>query len=330
MRFRDKMLYTARNDRENAMTSAAITQPIAGLHHVTAISGPAQENIDFYAQRLGTRLIKKTVNFDAPEMYHLYYGAPDARPGSVLTFFNRETSARGQAGTGAAQAFAYAVAPEALEEWHTRLGGTRFTRFGETGLALQDPHGQAFEMIATPAQTVWGAFHSATLWVADPEPTARILTDVFGYQPHGQERGPEGARFRFHLPGNAPGRIVDIWHSDIPAKHRPGPGTIHHIAFRARDLAHQQALRDTLLARGEQVTEVKDRQYFKAIYFREPGGVLFEIATDGPGFTVDEPMEHLGAALKLPPQHEHRRAELEASLPALRTDTHHTPKAPLP
>jgi glyoxalase family protein len=301
------------------MTPAPIATPIDGLHHITAISGPAQENLDFYTTRLDTRLIKKTVNFDAPQMYHLYYGAQDARPGSVLTFFNRETTARGQAGTGAAQAFAYAVAPEALERWQARLGGTRFARFGAEGLALQDPHGQAFEIIATQAQSVWGEFHSATLWLADPEPTARILTEVFGYSFAGEERGADGTRSRFQLPGDAPGRTLDIWRSDRPVQARPGPGTIHHIAFRARDMAHQQALREALLARGEQVTEVKDRQYFKAIYFREPGGVLFEIATDGPGFAVDEPMAHLGEALKLPAQYEPRRTELEASLPALVT-----------
>jgi glyoxalase family protein len=291
--------------------------PIEGLHHVTAISGPAQENLEFYTKRLGTRLITKTVNFDAPQMYHLYYGAKDARPGSVLTFFNRETTARGQAGTGAAQAFAYAVAPEALDDWHTRLGGAVFTRFGENGVALQDPHGQAFEMIATAEQSAWGEFHSATLWLADPEPTAHILTEVFGYSFIAEERGANGTRLRFQLPGTAPGRKLDIWRSDTPVQARPGPGTIHHIAFRARDEAHQYALREALLERGEQVTEVKDRQYFKAIYFREPGGVLFEIATDGPGFDMDEPMAHLGESLKLPPQYEHRRAEIEAGLPTL-------------
>lgn len=291
--------------------------PIAGLHHVTAISGPAQANLDFYTRTMNTRLIKRTVNFDAPEMYHLYYGAQDARPGSVLTFFNREDTARGQAGEGAALSFAYAVTPAQLDSWHKTLGGTRTSRFGADVLSLTDPHGQAFEMIADPEAGAWGAFHSATLWVADPGPTAAILTEVFGYAYIGEESGPGGTRHRYALPGDAPGRIIDIWQSDAPVAARQGPGTIHHIAFRARDTDHQAALRDILMARGERVTEVKDRQYFKAIYFREPGGILFEIATDGPGFDTDEPMAHLGEALQLPPQHEPRRAELEDRLPAL-------------
>ncbi|TQM94056.1 ring-cleaving dioxygenase [Roseinatronobacter monicus] len=295
--------------------------PIAGLHHVTAISGPAQENLDFYTRMIKTRLVKQTVNFDAPEMYHLYYGAQNATPGSVLTFFNSETRARGQAGVGATQAFAYAIAPDDLAQWHDTLGGTRTSRFGAEVLSLTDPHGQAFEMVADPDAGTWGEFHSVTLWVADPEPTARILTEVFGYSLAGEERGTDGTRTRYTLPGDAPGRVVDLWRADAPVKARPGPGTIHHVAFRARDAAHQQALREVLLARGETVTEVKDRQYFKAIYFREPAGILFEIATDGPGFDIDEPMATLGQSLKLPPQHEARRAELESRLPPL--DLHH-------
>lgn len=299
------------------MSDQHLKTPIAGLHHVTAISGPAQENLDYYTQVLKTRLIKKTVNFDAPEMYHLYFGTQDARPGSVMTFFNREERGQGQAGAGAAQAFAYAVAPEALSEWHNALGGTVSTRFGAQVLSVTDPHGQAFELIADAQAGPWGVFHSVTLWIDDPDPTAAILTDVFGYAFHGEERSTDGRRLRYALPGDAPGRVVDLWVADAPVKARPGPGTIHHIAFRARDAAHQSALREALLARGERVTEVKDRQYFKAIYFREPGGVLFEIATDGPGFDVDEPMDALGQSLKLPPQYEHRREEIAARLPEL-------------
>ncbi|MCC5956475.1 MAG: ring-cleaving dioxygenase [Natronohydrobacter sp.] len=302
------------------MSDPHLKTPIAGLHHVTAISGPAQENLDYYTKILKTRLIKKTVNFDAPDMYHLYYGAQDARPGSVMTFFNREARGQGQAGTGAAQAFAYAVAPDDLPKWHEALGGTRSTRFGAQVLSVTDPHGQAFELIADTEAGPWGVFHSVTLWVADPVPTAAILTEVFGYALHGEERSTGGRRLRYTLPGDASGRVVDLWVADTPVKARPGPGTIHHVAFRARDAAHQAALRENLLARGENVTEVKDRQYFKAIYFREPGGVLFEIATDGPGFDVDEPMAALGTGLKLPPQYEHDRAQIEARLPVLRAE----------
>lgn len=302
------------------MSDQHLKTPIAGLHHVTAISGPAQENLDFYTKALKTRLIKKTVNFDAPEMYHLYYGAQDARPGSVMTFFNREERGQGQAGAGAAQAFAYAVAPEDLSEWQSVLGGSLSTRFGTQVLSVTDPHGQAFELVAESGAGPWGVFHSVTLWIDDPDPTAAILTEVFGYAFLGEERVAGGRRLRYALPGDAPGRVVDLWVADEAVKARPGPGTIHHVAFRARDTAHQSALREVLLARGERVTDVKDRQYFKAIYFREPGGVLFEIATDGPGFDIDEPMAQLGEGLKLPPQYEADRARIEARLPALTVD----------
>lgn len=300
------------------MPDQHLKTPIAGLHHVTAVSGPAQENLDFYTKTLKTRLIKQTVNFDAPEMYHLYYAAAHAQPGSVLTFFNREDrAARGQAGEGAALAFAYSVGAGEVLQWQDRLGGRLSTRFGAQVLTLTDPHGQQVEMIADANAGHWGEFHSVTLWLADPTPTAEILTDVFGYAFVGEERGAEGVRTRYALPGDAPGRVIDLLRTDTPTRARPGPGTIHHIAFRARDTTHQAALRTALRARGETVTEVKDRQYFKAIYFREPGGVLFEIATDGPGFDVDEPMTALGESLKLPPQHEARRAELKDRLPSL-------------
>lgn len=299
------------------MTDPDLKTPIAGLHHVTAISGPAQENLDFYTRVLNTRLIKKTVNFDAPEMYHLYFGAQDARPGSVMTFFNRETGEQGQAGYGAAQAFAYAVAPDALAQWQNVLGGQIATRFGMQVLCATEPHGQAFELVADPEAGPWGAFHSVTLWVETPEPTAAILTESLGFAHVGAERGATGLRLRYALSGTAPGRVVDLWVADAPVKARPGRGTIHHIAFRARDDMHQNALRAALMKRGLRVTEVKDRQYFKAIYFREPGGVLIEIATDGPGFAVDEPMDALGTGLMLPPHYEPRRAEIAARLPPL-------------
>lgn len=294
-----------------------MTSPIAGLHHVTAISGPAQQNLDFYTKVLGARLIKQTVNFDAPEMYHLYYGAQDARPGSVLTFFNRETADRGRVGAGMTSAFAYSVPPQALAQWHQTLGGTLSERFGTKTLSLTDPHGQQFDLVADEEAETFGVFHSATLWVAQPEPTAAILTEVFGYVSVGEERGDSGRRLRYALAGDAPGRVLDLWCADTPVRAQPGPGTIHHIAFRARDTGHQKALRDTLLARGEQVTDVKDRKYFNAIYFREPGGILFEIATDGPGFDVDEPFGALGQKLQLPPDHEMNRALIEARLPNL-------------
>lgn len=297
--------------------AGTLKTPIAGLHHVTAISGPAQENLDFYTRVMRTRLIKQTVNFDAPEMYHLYYGTEDARPGSVVTFFNREERGQGQAGVGAAQSFAYSVAPDAMAEWQAQMGGTVTERFGAQVLVLRDPHGQHFELVADPQAGPWGVLHSVTLWVAEPGPTAEILTEVFGYRLLGEANEPGGRRLRFALSGDAPGRVVDLWVADSPERARPGPGTIHHVAFRARDTDHQAALREDLMARGQNVTELRDRQYFKAVYFREPGGILFEIATDCPGFDRDEPLPQLGHNLMLPPQYESRRAEIEARLPPL-------------
>ncbi len=290
--------------------------PITGLHHVTAISGPPQPNVDFYIRDLGQRLVKKTVNFDAPDVWHLYYGDQEASPGSILTFFPFVGARRGHAGPGMASAFAYAVAPGALDGFAQRLKGTRSERFGTEVLTLSDPDGLAVEMVADPeAMEQPGAFHSATLTLRDPEPTARLLADGFGYAETGSERDGAGERLRMTLPGDGPGRVIDLWRPDAPGRSIPGAGTIHHIAFRARDDAHQDALRERLMGLGMEVTPRTDRQYFNAIYFREPGGVLFEVATDPPGFAIDEALEALGTALKLPPQYEPRRAAIEDALP---------------
>lgn len=293
-------------------------RPITGLHHITAIAGPAQRNLDFYVRTLRQRLVKKTVNFDAPDVYHLYFGDAEAAPGSILTFFPYAFARPGLAGPGMASAFAYAVAPEAVSAWAARTGGITGTRFGAELLQLTDPDGLTVELIAEPGAADDPAmFHSATLWLDDPEPTAQLLSEAFGFEDQGAERSANGTRLRMALPGDGPGRVIDLWRSDSASPARPGAGTIHHIAFRARDDAHQDALRARLLSLGMKVTPRIDRQYFNAIYFREPGGVLFEIATDPPGFAVDEAPDALGRALKLPPQYEGRRAQIEAALPPL-------------
>ena len=290
--------------------------PIAGLHHVTAISGPPQPNVDFYIRDMGQRLVKKTVNFDAPDVYHLYYGDQEATPGSILTFFPFVGARAGRAGPGMASAFAYGVSPAAFDSWAARLQGQTVARFGARVLELADPDGLQVELVEdTAAKAQPGAFHSATLWLDNPEPTARLLIDGFGYAEAGSERGKDGERLRLELPGQGAGRVIDLWRADSPVRGVPGAGTIHHIAFRARDNAHQDDLRERLLGLGMQVTPRIDRQYFNAIYFREPGGVLFEVATDPPGFDVDEPMADLGTALKLPAQYESRRAQIESALP---------------
>ncbi|MGY6411764.1 MAG: ring-cleaving dioxygenase [Alkalilacustris sp.] len=295
--------------------------PTAGLHHVTAISGPPARNVGFYTRDLGLSLVKRTVNFDDPGTWHLYYGDAAGSPGTILTFFPFPNAGSGREGHGETHAFAYATAPGSLDGWATRLGAGPediSERFGARVLSLRDPHNQRLELIedAGAPETGLGAFHSVTLLVADPDPTLRVLTDHLGYRETGTERQLDGQRIRLQAAGGGVAGIVDVLqYPGAPA--RPGAGSIHHIAFRASDDAHQDALRESLRSAGHNVTPRIDRQYFNAIYFREPGGVLFEIATDPPGFAVDEAPDALGRALKLPPQYEPQRARIEAALPSL-------------
>jgi len=295
--------------------------PTAGLHHVTAISGQPAANVRYYTERLGQRLVKKTVNFDDPGTWHLYYGDAAGSPGTILTFFPFVGAAPGREGPGQALAWAYGVPRGAFDGWVARMGAGPAQvseRFGARVLTLTDPHGQRLELVegAGRGDALTG-FHSVTLWVDDPEPTMRVLTDLLGYAPRGEEADAGGGRrLRLEAEGEAPGRVIDILHRPA-APGRQGAGTIHHIAFRAQDDAHQDALREALMAAGQRVTPRVDRQYFNAIYFREPGGTLFEIATDPPGFAVDEAPEALGRTLMLPPQYEPMRARIEAHLPPL-------------
>lgn len=299
---------------------------IPGIHHVTAISGPAQENVDFYAGTLGQRLVKRTVNFDAPDTYHLYYGDRTGSPGTIMTFFPFTDAGRGRAGPGMASAYAYAVTEGQFDGWIERLAQDAIDfdgpgeRFGDRVITLRDADGAPVELVETGRSggEPLDGFHSVTLWLRDPAPTARLLTDAFGYVDGGSETAGGVERLRLVAPGGARGSIVDLIRSDTPAIGRPGAGTIHHVAFRARSDAEQREWQERLLSFGHRTTEVIDRQYFNAIYFREPGGVLFEIATDPPGFSVDEPVEALGQSLKLPAKHERLRERLERTLPPLR------------
>ena len=310
------------------MSDAAIPRAIPGLHHVTAISGPPQANLDFYVRDLGQRLVKRTVNFDDPGTYHLYYGNKGAEPGSILTFFPFVDAGPGRAGAGMASAFAYAV--DDLDAWMKRLAGDAiefegpFTRFGECGIALKDPDGLRVELIEGAARD--GSFHSVTLWLNEFESTGRVL-EAMGYERDAEEGEATGGtggtggterRLRLRSPTATRGAVVDLMVSDAPSIGRPGAGTIHHVAFRAPTPEDQRAWRDRLAAIGMDVTPVIDRQYFDAIYFRTPGGVLFEIATDPPGFAVDEDADSLGEALKLPAQYEAYRERIEQVLPALK------------
>ncbi len=310
-----------------------MTQSIPGLHHVTAISGAPQGNVDFYVGTLLQRLVKKTVNFDEPDTYHLYYGNSHAEPGSILTFFPFVNAGPGRAGPGMASAVAYAVPVGGLTAWMMALAEAvvdfdgPFERFGEQMIALNDPDGLRIELIETDRGTadmavvedepVDGGFHSVTLWLDNPDRTARLLTDVFGYSSAGEASGSDENRYRFLAAGQGRGSAIDLITSDAASIGRQGTGSIHHVAFRAENDEVQMAWQETLRGQGFDVTPQIDRQYFNAIYFREPGGVLFEIATDPPGFATDESMDALGQELKLPAQHERIRDQIERVLPPI-------------
>jgi glyoxalase family protein len=304
---------------------------MSGIHHVTAISGRADRNLDFFTRVLGLRLVKKTVNFDDPGTYHLYYGDEQGQPGSILTFFPWEHAAPGQLGVGEAQETAFRIPAASLGYWTHRLveKGVPHAlekRFGDSVLTFTDPDGMRFALGVAGAEneTGWAGggipsehairgFHGVTLLLNSAAPTAAILTDVLGFR----EVACEGALGRYR--GDAlMGAHVDLREAGDFPRGRMGRGSVHHIAFRAVDDAMQAAMAKKLVAdHGMHPTEQKDRNYFRSIYFREPNGILFEIATDQPGFAVDEPAESLGHTLKLPRFLEPRRAEIEAKLPPL-------------
>ncbi len=295
---------------------------IPGIHHVTAIAGDAQVNVSFYAGVLGLRLVKRTVNFDDPATYHLYYGDHVGSPGSIMTFFPWRDMPRGRHGTGQTVVTSFRVGAGALEYWTRRFQAQGiafegpFERFGEQVLAFADPDGMRLEIVASGSggEHIAG-FHSVTLAEAGYEATSLLLTEQFGYR----QTHTEGNRFRYTASGEASlGASVDVLCQPDGRRGSMGAGTIHHVAFRAADDAVQLAWRGQLLKAGLDVTPVLDRQYFHSIYFREPGGVLFEIATDPPGFAIDEPVAELGRLLKLPPWLEPERGAIEAILPKLR------------
>ncbi|WP_425091469.1 ring-cleaving dioxygenase [Tropicimonas sp. S265A] len=299
---------------------------IPGLHHVTAISGPPQPNVDFYTGVLQQRLVKKTVNFDDPGTYHLYYGDYAGTPGTILTFFPFADAGPGRAGPGMASAYAYAVPAGEFDGWMERLAEQAIDfdgpteRFGHRVITVRDPDGAPVELVETDRVTddPLDGFHSVTLWLRDLAPTAKLLTDVMGYEDRGSETVDGVERLRLAAPGDAKGTVVDLMRSDAPSIGRPGAGTIHHVAFRAEDNDTQLAWQEAVQTAGHSVTPVIDRQYFNAIYFREPGGVLFEIATDPPGFATDEPVETMGQSLMLPAKYEGMRDRIERVLPPLK------------
>ncbi|HEY0943663.1 MAG TPA: ring-cleaving dioxygenase [Opitutaceae bacterium] len=312
-------------------TDALMRNHITGLHHLTAIATDAQENIDFYAGLLGLRLVKKTVNFDDPSAYHLYYGDEAGSPGSIITFFYWAGAGRGRVGAGQTTAITLSAPPSALDYWHDRLARydvavERRTRFGEAVLAFSDPDGIPVEIVAVekddrrgwtgagiPVEHALRGMHTVELTVSDSQPTADLLTDLMGYTLVRRE----GNRARFEAAPGGSGRYVDVIGGAKAPRGVPGAGTVHHIAFRVADDAAELAMQERLLEAGYHVSDVRDRDYFRSIYYRERGGILFEIATDIPGFAVDEPAASLGTALKLPKQFEAARAQIERALPPL-------------
>jgi glyoxalase family protein len=299
---------------------------VNGIHHVTAIAGSAQGNLDFYVGVLGLRLVKRTVNFDDPLTYHLYYGTEIGAPGTILTFFAWPNAFRGRVGSGQVNATGLSVPKGSLGWWEERFTrlrvkhDLRLERFGDGVLPFQDPDGMLLELVeaederpawkggGVPEEAAIRGMHGVTAHEEGYEQTAELLTETLRFELVGQE----GNRFRYKALQGV--NTIDLLCTPDGPRGRGGAGTVHHIAWRVPDDADQVAWRKTLVSAGMNVSPVLDRQYFHSIYFREPGGVLFEIATDTPGFATDEPKEKLGEVLKLPPWLEGARGQIEAGL----------------
>jgi glyoxalase family protein len=305
--------------------------PVLGLHHVTATVDDAQDDLDFCLGVLGLRLVKKTVNFDNHHVYHFYYGNERGTPGTIWTTFPyKDRGVRaGVRGAGQVTVTSFSVPVGALQEWRRRLGAHGVAandmepRFGDAAIRFDDRSGLVFELVATDrdARKPWisdkvdgdtaiRGLHSVTMIVNDAAKTLDLMTRVLGYTVVGEE----GARIRVAAGGHAPGHFIDIAVDPAAPAMINGLGTVHHVAMAVATEDEQLALRGRLLEYGSKVTEVRDRCYFKSIYFREPGGVLFEIATIAPGFTSDEDVRSLGRGLKLPPWEEPHRADIEKHL----------------
>ncbi|MDB6454089.1 VOC family protein [Falsirhodobacter sp. 20TX0035] len=303
-----------------------MTLPIHGLHHVTALAGDPQVNNDFFTGALGLRRVKKTVNFDAPDVYHLYYGDQAGSAGSVMTYFPFPHIAKGRRGTGEVGETAFAVPPGSLGFWTERLAAlspVMASSFGQDRLRFHGPDGDQLALVeaddgrapwtgVVPGDHALRGFHGATLRLRDGGATGELLR-FMGYE----VEGTDGALTRYRLPNGNGADILDIEVLPGAEGARPGGGSVHHIAFSVPDRAAQDRVRKAIADTGYQVTPPIDRDYFWAIYFRTPGGVLFEVATDEPGFARDEASAHLGEGLKLPVQHEHLRPALERNLPPI-------------
>ncbi|MGM0592061.1 MAG: ring-cleaving dioxygenase [Halobacteriota archaeon] len=307
-----------------------MTPTTPGLHHVTAIAGDPQANADFYVGTLGLRFVKRTVNHDDTGTYHFYFGDAAGTPGTNVTFFPwTDTGPRGRVGAGQTRDTAYLIRPGSVDYWIDRLESSgvdveRVRRFDEAVLRFDDPDGIGLELVATdaasdfqpweggpvPVEHQLRGFYGVTLGVADLEPTASLLVDVLGYELEASDDG----RHRYRSDSGGPASVVDLIEIDEPG--RMGVGTVHHVAFKASDVDEQERWRNAFAEHGLAPSEVIDRKYFNAIYVREPGGVLFEFSTMGPGFDADEDLDELGTRLTLPEWLEPRREEIEAKLPA--------------
>lgn len=306
---------------------------ILGIHHMTALSGPAQENLEFYSGVLGLRLVKLTVNFDDPSAYHLYYGDASGTPGSLLTFFPYPNGYPGRPGSGQATVTSLSVPNGSLHYWVDRFRQEEvdFDRIANRGntqiLPFRAPDGLPLELVCSPEHipgvgwsgsdvepdSAIGGMRSVTLVVRELLPTATVLTEILGFRKTDEREN----RHRYEVADGGIGKTLEIIVDPAGPAGRPGHGSVHHVAFRIADGEEQLEKRNEVIQRHLGVTPVMDRDYFRSIYFREPGGILFEIATDGPGFAVDEPPEALGTSLRLPAKFESRRGQIEKALPTL-------------
>ena len=306
---------------------------ILGLHHITAIAGDAQRNYDFYTKTLGFRLVKKTVNFDDPQTYHFYFGNEVGTPGTILTFFPWANVRQGKNGAGMATEIGYSVPKGSLDFWKARFEklavrhDSGSERFGEKYIGFQDPDGLWLNLIETKqkdkrigwetteinADVAIKGFHTVTLTLNDIKATAAILTEVFGYKQLEQDDN----LYRYQTDAVENAALVDLLEMPQAQRGLNAGGTNHHVAFRVKDEKTLMAFREKIVARGLQITEKINRDYFFSLYFREPGGVLFEIATDNPGFATDETVESLGSSLQLPNQYKTMRDKIEKGLPKL-------------
>ena len=307
---------------------------ILGLHHITAIASDAQRNYDFYTQTLGFSLVKKTVNFDYPTTYHFYFGNEVGTPGTVLTFFPWAGMSKGRNGAGMATEIGYSVPKESLNFWKARFEklNIRYNtgeQFGEQYITFEDPDGLKLKLVETKQKDereVWETdeikadvaikgFHTVTLTLNNIKATAAILTEIFGYK----QIDKESNLYRYQTDAVEDAAIIDLLEMPLAPRGINAGGTNHHIAFRVKDEETLMAFREKIVAKGHGITEKINRDYFFSLYFREPGGVLFEIATDNPGFATDETVENLGSSLQLPTQHEPMRDKIEKALPSLQT-----------